>query len=715
MAEAPWIRFARAAPLAVIDVLASDRGRDRDAFHKALEGLPSSSAAIATAVDSAGVTARRVLYIAAWFDGHLTPDVLAYQLGGADPDELDEAVDRLIALGLAEEGDDGGLTVGPSAAWSGRPGVSLADSTSMSSEILARICRRLGTAVPAKKTDRVAAIAACFADPTSKEGILACLTPAATALFHRMVNEGAVHQHASSLGIETWLLDDVMPSAYSYSGRNVTGVAAALAELVDHGIAGVNACDGWVWVWREAWVLADRPLFSVWPIAPHLDLTPADPTAAASTAAALRMVSLQAAALTRWQATPPPALKDGSNRLGKQVVRAAAKALVTDEATLTMVVDASIGAGLLALEIVNTSGRGRNVSVDRVWRSVGPVFAAWQALPPLAHWASLVAAWTNRRPDDGHVQLQANRRLVLWELAGLPADVAIADAAAFAAWMEHRYSPVGVDRAVDEVVVDLRALGIVTATGPLALTDIGRQVLTDPSAVAADAAGFGVGVIVQGDHTVVCPPGVDPATRVRLAGLGVVASDGAAAVYRLDRGRITAAAQAGATADELLAWLTDISTVPVPSGVRHLVLDAVAEADRVQIVSATTVIITRHPADLVLATKVVAAKLTPVTDTVATSPLVADKVRAALARKGLAPKIVAATPPDPDAQVAARDAEVAQLRARAEEHRRQAVKWHNPGLANAADRADEKADRLADPASTFRLTSPLAATPSLLE
>ena len=124
-------------------------------------------------------------------------------------------------------------------------------------------------------------------------------------------------------------------------------------------------------------------------------------------------------------------------------------------------------------------------------------------------------------------------------------------------------------------------------------------------------------------------------------------SDAGAYIYRLDPHLLTLAVQAGKTPESILEFLTELSSVPLAANIEWLVRDAAQRAGRIRLIAAPTVVVVSDPVDLATACSVKAAKLRPISDTVAVSELAHTKVRAALERKGLVPEIVLGRTPQP--------------------------------------------------------------------
>jgi Helicase conserved C-terminal domain len=398
------------------------------------------------------------------------------------------------------------------------------------------------------------------------------------------------------------------------------------------------------------------------------------------------------------------------------VIGTTAKALGVPADTVDLVARLAIDLGLLLVNTVAVSGRGRNRRVDQVWLADPVLLAAWEQTPAVGRWSRLVASWCRPNSFVNQHQLLCNRHLVLWELSNLAPGMGYDGDEAFASWIAERYATLGVEGAVDVVLADLRVLGVIPPAGPLALTAVARRLFDDPASVAEGLGPADTSVVVQGDLTVLVPPGTDYDVHQRLVDLALVESDGAVQVLRLNEARITRAVQAGSSGETIIAFLRQVSSVPLVDAVTRLVQDAASRANRVTLTAATTVVLVSDPADLILACSVKGAKLEAVSDTVAISALPLDKVRAALDRKGLAPALTAGASSPPGQAFAPRsasgEAELDRIRARAGIARRAAEQTGNEMMRRQADRLDETAKKLADPRTRLEVPPVLALTPA---
>lgn len=712
-----WFEFASATPFAATEWLGlGPFSQPGWASESRLRKLAPTSNTLWAALDSIGVTGARLVSLLLWCGGEIPGDRLAAETPGADDADLEESIERLVGAGMVTTSASGGLVLRDDVRSSLAPlGVSMADQNAITSEQLGQICTVHGVVrAPTRKQERIDLLSARFADPEGRARVVGSLSDRARRLLSDIADAaGPRVVDAASVGLtgsEYSLGRAGTPrSAFSRERQNVPDEVAPLAELTAHGIVGLDSWERKVWIWGEAWPLLDRPLFTDWAPPP----APAVGVAAVGGLRLPPLVGLVDRAVHHWEQVPPAVLKNGEPRLAKPAVRSTAKALGTDEAIVDIVAGAALSLGLLLANVSEVSGRGRNRKVDRVWLPDPTMVAAWSAAPASARWLRLVAEWANPADPSGMHQLVANRHLVLWELGRLTPGEGWVDDEVAAAWIEHRHHSMAVAAAVLECLRDLRALGVVTASGPTALTELGRLALDDPTAVLDADLGGATTAVVQADETVVCPPDLDPDVLARLGRIARLVSDAGARIFRLDDTLVTKAVQRGDTPEQILEFLAELSSVPLPDTVRRLVTDAAGQADRVRIVEASSVVVVSDPVDLVTACKLKSAKLILVSDTVAVSTLPATKVREILDRKGMAPTVVSTDDGGVSPRTAADDA--AELEQRARQQREFAERHHHAGLAASARRLEDQAREARDLASKFAVRGPIAVTPALLE
>ncbi len=712
-------RYAEAVPINAITAHGFGPIRVTDKRPKqALETLRRSTLGARSAMDSMGSTSRRVLSVIGALGGSATADEFAFQTAAADPEQLAESVERLEVAGLIERSADGTVSITqPVRSMQSPAAPSLSDQNAVNSDVLAKICKANNVKVPTRKQERIDAIALSLSDPASAERIREGLSKAAIELMeHIAATAGPATVRPEQVGVERYDASHAMPSPYSHGGRSSsTSISGkALAELALHGIIGATTWEPELWIWREAWPFVGQPFHTTWPSVPRPAIRPTGETPR-------RLPSFVATfdrTVAQWEAEPPPALKNGNMRIGKTQVRSTAKFLRLDEADVDLAGRLAIGMELLLANVVSVSGRGRRAKVDSAWMADVDLLVAWRDLSPARRWARLVAEWCSPDVDVDPHEL-VNRHLVLWELSRLDEGHGYDDPddrdGSFCEWLEFRHSRMGNSELVAQCLGDLRTLGLVERDGPLALTSVGRSVLDDPTSLDDLASTDVTTAYVQADLTVVAPPDLHHDLATRLATLADIESDSGAMVSRLSLDRITRAVQTGDTADSIVEFLTDLSSVPLPDTVARLVRDAAARAGRVSVISAPTVVVVNDPADLVIAVSVKAAKLTAVSPTVAVSELAYAKVRAALDRKGLAPELVVssmldARQPRRSSRSAAQSAEQ-----QAQAYRDMARRSPNSGFERHADALSARAKLAADVDGRLVVNGPIAVTRQLVD
>lgn len=708
------LRYVRAAPLVAITAHGLgplNPGLPGHSSRQRFRTLRSSDFALMAALDTAGRVGNQILGLVGASGGAITAEAWARETADADPAELAIALDRLYAARLLEQDlvADGTLSLGVKLGdWWQNAQISLADQHVVTSDALSFMCRELGLKVPSRKQDRIDAIAALFADPAGRSGIRKGLSGPALDLLASIADRASIGAIGVDVfGFGSYSLHQVEPARSAFQRAPIRPELAPLYELTSRGIVGVSSYEDELWIWQEAWPLLERSLFPVWPRV-------ATPEVCVRAEDGFRLPALMATvdqALMHWDGAPPVVLKSRELRLAKAVVRSTAKALGSTEEVIELISRLALSMGLLLPNTVSSSGRGRNRRVDEAWMLDPDVMQAWSALPLQGRWLRIVGEWA--RPSAVlSDQLLANRHLLLWELTSLAPETGWSDANEVSAWFGHHYHPVGSEEAIRQCLHELQALGVVSAEGPIGLTALGRLALEDPDQVASAPLGSAEQAVVQADHTIICPPDLDPTIAAHLERFAELESDAGARILRLSERLITRAVQNGDDPDSICAFLEKLSSVPLTDPVYRLVHDAAAQAGRVKVMSATTIVVVSDPADLATACSVKSAKLRAVAPMVAISALTPAKVQAALDRKGLSPMVVGG---DTDLPMARRSSdEVAALEESARRARDVADRIGHAGFRSQAERMEEKAAEARDPSSRLAVTGPLALTPSLV-
>jgi len=714
-ASSETIDYIRAVPLVAITAAGFGPGNSAETTsgaRKRLESLRSSSTGVVTALDTAGLFGRQLLGLIAALGGTMTAEQLTHETANANKADLQGAIHRLCAAGLLEYDEHERSTLHMNGMlmqwWHGRA-PSMEDEHALTSGQLGSICRKLQLKPPSRKKERIDVISDLFSDTDLGATVFLELSSHAKALLTSIADEaGAGTISAEVVGITHFWLMSSAGSPYPMPQHNRGPEAAALDELVEYGIVGVDAYEGELWVWREAWPMLARPYFPEWPAVTQ-------PRLVAQSETDLRLpplMGLVERALQHWGANPPAGLKNGEQRLAKTEVRRTAKLLGTSEEVVELISRVLLGVGLLLRNVISTSGRGRTRDVKTAWMIDPDLMEAWTSSPIQRRWLRVVDEWTRPGDETMSDQLLANRHLLMWELLSLEPDVGFADGEQVERWIEDRYEPVGAANAVRSCLADLVALGLITGDGePIALTALGRLALTDSDQVVSATFGSADEAVVQADHTIVAPPDLNPDVAARLVRIADIESDGGAQVYRLSESLVTTAVQNGDNPDEICRFLEQLSPVPIPDTVRRLVEDAAKRVGKVKVMAATTVVVTTDPADLITACAVKVAKLEAVAPTVAITNVAAAKVRAALERRGLAPDVIVGTDDAPEVRRSSDEA--AALEARAKVARDAAERSDHAGFQQHARRLTEEASLASDPSARMKVTGPLTLTPDL--
>jgi hypothetical protein len=559
--------------------------------------------------------------------GHLpTLEAALVVCPGATAEQLAAARDRLAAALLIEPDIQGDRFVVPAAGVAmdiDRVGVSLVPTIEvLSSDQIAAVLRVLDQDAPQRKADRVAALQVAMRDRVVVRRVVDGLDDHTAAAFDHLVASVAPVPMAR-LGVHYW---------FGGSHRSYGAPRTVVDDLMATGLVGVDSGEQTIWVWLDAVVALRGGLFDSWPDAPAVTLGPL-----AHGLDVLPTVVLQLdRMLDLWAADPVPALKTGG--VGVRDVKRTAKEIGTDEHTGALLVALAEEIGLVEPVFVKANRTRTTYSEDYIWRP-GAARDEWSKLSAADRWTLLVQRWLASTNDD--LALVSSKTAALAYLQDLPSGQGVDgdELAAILHWSHSGLVDVG---HVVVAVTELRALGLVPATGRVGLTALGRAVLDGPDAVAAVLPDHDESFVVQADLTLIAPPHLDVMLLARVEQLARLESDAGARLYRLDDVRIARSVEDGGDADEIVAFLRAHSTTPISQNVERFVRDAAAKAGRLRIGAAATYLSADDPLALAQAVSVKAAKLTLVAPTVAVSPLPEGKVLAALRAKGI---VLSATAP----------------------------------------------------------------------
>lgn len=324
---------------------------------------------------------------------------------------------------------------------------------------------------------------------------------------------------------------------------------------------------------------------------PGLVTSERDPALVARTGAgaAFDVVRRVELLLDHWGSHPPGVLRSGG--LSVRDLRAAASLLNVDEREAGLLVEVAAAAGLLAT--------GSPGDLPDSWLPTD-AYDGWSRRTPAERWVELVRAWLASPRVPGMVGAKDSsgkpintlapglvdphavdtRVLALGELGTLEEGRVLATATGVPSvvervrWLRPR-RPSTTSRLVAWAIEDATMLGVVGLGG---LTEAGRLVLerAGSSAVATLEPLLPAPldhVLVQGDLTAIAPGPLESALAARLAHVADVESRGGATVYRFTPASLRRALDAGWSADEIHAFLDEVSRTPVPQALSYLVDD----------------------------------------------------------------------------------------------------------------------------------------------
>ncbi len=599
------------------------------------EVLADRSIVVATLLEATSAQLQLVQLVS-WHGGSLSYQQVVDEAGEEAAAELDADADVLTQLLLGHRRSTW-LTLFPGVdevieteGSSLRPGLD-----ALNSDVIGAMLRNLGhRKPPTRKAERIELLVRHLRDPAALRATIDGLPGPARAMFHQLLED-----HPRS----TYELDPAYRRRYSsYGGR--TPATSPLQVLEDHGLVRLGVYGSEVHVWTDVEVALRGRLFETWPQPPALEPVPLDPTVPALPPIVATFDRL----LALWAATPAEGLASGG--IGVRAVKAAAKTLGVASTTVATLAAMAVQLGLLGtVTLVPAARRGRGWTPAKDGWAPTPLRAEWQQLHPALRWSHLVHAWRDARlldesdglpnrvvASDELSSVAEARRRVLDVLVELPEDTGV-DAATLARHLSLRHPFHVDDEVAPGIIAVLRLLGLVAEQGPVGLTPLGRQVLTAPASVAEVLGAGADSFIVQPDLTIIAPPDLEAGLLARLDDYAICESAAGARIYRLDEARLALALDAGASAETIVAFLADHSSVELPATVERLVGDVARRHGTLRAGAATSYLVSEDPALLGRAVAVRPAKLRALAPTVAVSTLASDKLVEVLRGKGLMP------------------------------------------------------------------------------
>jgi hypothetical protein len=605
--------------------------------------------ALRLTIELLDAAALQLLVVLATHGGTLTPDELADELAPLEASERERLVQGLADRLLVHDplpGEPLRLRpgVGDLLARPGRPLDRLLLDQTITREVIGTWLGALGVEpVPSGKSARIEALRGVIGSREGLASVLDRLSVAERALFDRLVAAGGRGTGGDRLTANWWQLQLPLSATPSFTRHRVplAADAASLQRLIDLGLVWVERELRQVGLWLETLVAVQGRTFAIWHVPELIAPVPLHHHAAMHPAA-LSIVQR----LVRQVGTEPiPGLKSGG--IGVKAVRDLAKRMDLPAERLEPLVHLALGLGLLT----HTSefiGRGRSGSWVHRYELNRERAEEWTGTSIADQWIHLVDGWLDGLDAPGeHRALESVvRRQLLADLLALPDGHGI-PADRFLEWCRDRH---GLARRLDlaRVPDQLVVLGLGPADGPVGLGALARAVVTEPGSLHELLPTHVDTFVVQADLSVIAPPELDPAVRARLDRLCATESTGTVAVLRLDRTRIAAELAAGDTAQAMLDFLVEHSSVPVAPVVAQLLADVERQRGGLTARAAASVVTADDVLGLAQAVKVRAARLTLVAPTVAVSELPLDKVVAALRRAGLAPTSSTEPAADPD-------------------------------------------------------------------
>ena len=589
----------------------------------------------------------------------------------AEPAHVDEALDRIRALGLLW-GDDESLRalsilndlVGTRISGLGAPLSTLLGGCGPAR--VAALAGDLGLTASGDRHDDVQAIAAVLSDPARVAALVDEVGDRARAILEHLEAEGK---------------DGSVESTERSTSRG--GGGGPVDQLLARGLL-VARDRTHVAVPREVALAlrGGRTTREPADVEPALATGPrsADLVDRAAAGAAHDLVHHVELLLDHWGTRPPSALRTGG--LGVRDLKAAAELLLLGERGAALHVEIAMAADLLA---VGTGPEG-----ESLWLPTD-AFDLWSSAPVADRWTRLALAWLDSPrlvglvggrdnpaaapgqrgktvnalvPELERGWLPETRRAALAEVAALEPGTALATGTGVAsvvarmAWLRPR-RPAARGQAVSWALEESAVVGI-TALG--AVSTHGRALLSadEPAPRAASALTPLLPepvdhVLVQADLTAVAPGPLQQELARQLGTLADVESRGGATVYRFTEASVRRAFDSGWSAGEVHDFLAASSRTPIPQALTYLVDDVSRRFGTIRVGAAESFLRSDDEAaltELVHHSRAGSLRLRRIAPTVVVSDVPVDVLLPRLRELGAAPVVEA---PDGTVRLARRE------------------------------------------------------------
>lgn len=507
------------------------------------------------------------------------------------PGDLDQALDRLRALGMIRRASDHVELVDglrermPYPARLGRPVAAL--MARQHNNVVSQVAANLGLAAKGKsKAKLLEAIAATLSDPTSVASILLPIGPAAAEIVI----------HLAAAGPTT-----VVGYQQQWHGEARPDPRSPAAVLMSKGILATVDWQRVELVREVGMAMRGGSAFpELTPTRPAVVVHAASSPEEARTEAARSagdVVGLVTALIEEWDLRPPAWLKAGG--VGLRDVRRTAKALEVEEPATFLLIELAAAAGLVGLEA--TSMKVLPTGRADEWLKADParrwltLVQGWMASPRVASLAGRPNPQADGKPWPALVPYQFQpaqgiRDEVMAALLELPegASPEPAGLAGHLSWSApRRWEELPVDGEAlihgmlsEAAVLGVTGRGALAPSARLALGGQTEEALAEAASVMAQPVSM---ITLQADLTAIAAGSLAAPVAAALALMAELESKGAATVWRFNQASVGRALDAGRSEQDLLAFLEEHATKGVPQALAYLVSDTARRHGRVRL------------------------------------------------------------------------------------------------------------------------------------